>query len=67
MDDMIQGLIEFVAGIWRKDSELRDNSLLGESEIEKRDRKGVAWVCGGAIVLLAVAGFGFWWWLQNRQ
>ena len=67
MGDLIQVLIEFVAGVWRKDSDLRDNSVLGESEIEKQDRKGVAWVCGGTIVLLAVVGFGCWWWLQNKQ
>ena len=66
MDHLIQGLIELIAGIWRTDSDLRDDSVLGESEIERKDRRAIAWVCGGAIALVAVAGLGCWWWIQNR-
>jgi hypothetical protein len=49
---MIGGLIELIATIWPADSEMRDNSLLGESRLDKESRRFVAWLCGGAIVLL---------------
>ncbi len=49
---MIGALIELRATIWRADTEMRDNSLLGESRLDKESRRFVAWLCGGAIILL---------------
>jgi len=61
---LIESLIEIVAGIWQADTEIRDRSHFGESELERRARWFVAWLCGGFIVLIAVAGF-FWWWFAR--
>ncbi len=58
---MLADLIELVADIWRADSEIRDRSLLGESEWDKRSRRSVAWLCGGTIALLVLAGMAWWW------
>lgn len=48
-------LIELGVRLWLADSEIRDRSRLGESELEKRSRRSVAWICGGAIALLLIA------------
>jgi hypothetical protein len=66
MGDFIGRLIEFVARIWHADSEIRDQSTLGESEMERRARRSVAWLCGGAIVLLVIGGI-LWWWLTREN
>ena len=58
---MLGELIELVVRIWHADSEIRDRSLLGESELEKRSRRSVAWLCGGTIALLILAGVAWWW------
>ena len=63
---MLGDIIELVARIWRADSEIRDRSLLGESELDKRSRRFVAWLCGGTIVLLIVAGIAWWWFTKER-
>lgn len=52
---MFAELIELVVRIWLADSGIRDRSLLGESELEKKSRRSVAWICGGAIALLLMA------------
>ena len=52
---MLGSLIDLIARIWEADSEIRDRSLLGESELEKQSRRSVAWICGGAIALLLIA------------
>ncbi len=65
--DFIEMAADFVIGIWRKDSDLRDSSVFGESEIEKKERKAVGWVCFGIFVLLVAVGIGCWWWIQNKQ
>ena len=67
MGDLIQSLIEFVAGIWHTDSEMRDNSVLGESKADRRGRSAVARVCGGAIVLLVIVGLCCWWWIEKKE
>jgi len=59
-------LIELVVRIWHADSEIRDRSLLGESELEKRSRRSVAWLCGGTITLLILAGVAWWWFARQR-
>jgi hypothetical protein len=61
MSIMIGELIELVAHIWHADSEIRDRSLLGESELDRRSRRSVAWLCSGMIVLLVLAGIAWWW------
>jgi hypothetical protein len=63
---MLGDLIELVMRIWQADSEIRDRSLLGESEMEKRSRRSVAWLCGGTIALLVLAGV-LWWWFSEHK
>jgi hypothetical protein len=65
MGDFIGYLIEFVARIWIADSEIRDRSVLGESKMERDARRFIAWLCGGFIIVLLVAGF-LWWWLAGK-
>lgn len=62
---MLGDLIELVARIWEADSEIRDRSLLGESEMEKRSRRSVAWLCGGVIALLILVGIAWWWFTRQ--
>jgi hypothetical protein len=66
MGDLIAQLLELVAIIWEADSNLRDRSVLGESGLERESRRSVAWLCGGAIVLLLLAGFS-WWWFTRKE
>jgi hypothetical protein len=61
---MLGPLIELIARVWEADSEIRDCSLLGESELEKQSRRSVAWLCGGAIALVVIAGI-LWAWLVD--
>jgi hypothetical protein len=63
---MLDYLIEIVARIWHADSEIRDRSLLGESELDKRTRRSVAWLCSGTIALLVLAGIAWWWFTKHR-
>lgn len=49
---MLGELIELVRRIWHADSEMRDRSLMGESELDRQSRRAVAWICGGLIALL---------------
>jgi hypothetical protein len=60
--NLLGALIELVARIWHTDSQMRDRSLFGESEMEKKSRRTVAWICGGTIFLLLAAGI-VWRWL----
>jgi hypothetical protein len=62
MDYLLELLIQLVAIVWRADSEIRDRSLLGESEMEKRARRTIARCCVGLIALLVIAWL-VWWWL----
>jgi hypothetical protein len=66
MGNLIESLIDLVATIWRTDTEMRDNSVFGESEMERKDRKAVAWVCGGTIALLVLGGVVLLWWIQRQ-
>lgn len=54
-------LIELVARIWHTDSQMRDRSLFGESELDKQSRRFVARLCGGTILVLILAGIAWWW------
>jgi len=56
---------ELIARIWHADSEIRDRSVLGDSELERRSRRFVAWLCGGTIALLVLAGITWWWFTQR--
>lgn len=56
---MLGELLEFVARIWNADFEARNQSIVGESEFEKRSRLQIALICGGVIALLALFG-GAW-------
>jgi hypothetical protein len=66
MGDLLGYLIEFVAQIWGADTEIRDRSILGESEMDRCSRRFVAWLCGSIIFILIVAGFSWWWFTRNR-
>jgi len=57
---MFEMLIDLVASIWRADSDIRDNSILGESRMEKHDRRIIGWICGLVIILLIIGGMLFW-------
>jgi len=61
LDDLIAHLIELIANIWSADTQIRDQSLLGESEDDKQSRSSVTFLCGGAIVLLICVAVGWWW------
>ena len=37
-------LIELVARIWQADSEIRESSVVGESEMDRRSRRFVSWL-----------------------
>ena len=54
---MLGELIELVLAIWKADSTMRENSLVGESEMDRKSRRCVAILCGGMIALLAVVSF----------
>jgi hypothetical protein len=67
MSDFIGYLIELIAEIWNADSQLRDQSAMTSgSEFDRRSRRFVARLCGGAIVLLLIAGFLLWWLTRSR-
>ena len=62
---MLVELIELVTRIWQADSEIRESSVVGESEMDGRSRRFVAWVCGTLIALLLMGG-AVWWWFMER-
>ncbi len=64
MGSLVESLIELVAGIWRADSELRDNSVFGQSEEDRQNRKWVGWLCGGLILVVVIAGVVWCWFSQ---
>ena len=66
MGDFIGYLIELVARIWDADTEMRDSSVFGESEMERDARRFIAWLCGGICFVLIVAGFSWWWFTRNK-
>ena len=53
--NFLGALIELIARIWHTDSQIRDQSLLGEGEFDRQSRRFVVRVCGGAILLLVFA------------
>ena len=58
---MLAELIEFVAALWKADSEMRDSSIVGESEMDRRSRRWVSIICGTLLGLLAIAGITWAW------
>jgi hypothetical protein len=65
MDYFMAQLIDLVAQIWRADSDVRDRSIFGESEMERQSRRFVAWLCGSIIFLLVVGGVVWWWFVKK--
>jgi hypothetical protein len=65
MMDLLAELIECVARVWHADSKIRDDSLFGESESDKRSRRFVGVLCGSVILLLVAGGF-MWWWVTRE-
>lgn len=65
---MLEALIDLIALIWGADSAMRENSLMGESEMDRHSRRMVARICGGAIAALVLLGslgwFLLWWFLR---
>ena len=62
---MLEYIIEIVARMWLADSEIRGRSHFGESEMEMRSRRTIAWLCGGTIAVLLVLAGIFWWWFPD--
>lgn len=58
---MLGELIAIVATIWTADSEMRDGSIVGQSEMDRRSRRWVSIICGTLIALLVIAGIGWEW------
>ncbi len=56
---MLEGLIEIVALIWSGDREIRETSLIGQSEMDRKFGRVVAWICGGLITVLVLAGMAW--------
>jgi hypothetical protein len=65
MMDLLAELIECVARVWHADSKIREDSLFGESELDRRSRRVVGFLCGGVILLLVAGGF-IWWWFTRE-
>jgi hypothetical protein len=61
--DFLFELIGFVLTVWSADSEIRNRTMLGESEAEKASRRFVAVSCSIAIGVLAVFALIAWWFL----
>ncbi|MEO5914209.1 MAG: hypothetical protein ABIS50_08255 [Luteolibacter sp.] len=59
---MLEPLITLVALIWQTDSQMRERHVFGQSEMDKSSGRFTAWLCGGIIGLLALAGI-VWGWL----
>jgi hypothetical protein len=57
---LLEALIEFVRAIWSADNELRDGSLLGQSEMDNQSRRWIGCVCGGTIALLVLVAAACW-------
>lgn len=60
MDSFIQWVLEVIAEVWKADRELRSRSRLGESVMERSARRGVAWLCGGVVVVILAIAVGWW-------
>lgn len=65
MGDLIAHLIAFVAQIWSADAKIRDSSVVGESEMERRSRRLIARLFGAVIALLLLTGI-VWLWLTGH-
>lgn len=53
---MLDGVIELVSTLWNADRQIRDSSMVGESEMDRRSRRWVSIMCGTVITLLVLAG-----------
>lgn len=58
---MIEALIELISAIWRGDSSLREQSQIGESELDSKSRRVVGCICGTTIFILVGVGLAWWW------
>lgn len=58
---MLAELIALVAALWKADSEIRENSILGESDMDRKSRRWVSIGCGTMIALLVMAGMAWVW------
>ena len=62
---MLDQLVYLLMALWNADSEIRDSSLVGQSEMDRKSRSCVAIICGGLIaLLLLISGIVcvVWWW-----
>lgn len=58
---MIHLVISLVCVICGVDGSLNENSIVGESEWDRKSRKTTAWICYGLIGTFLVIGFCWWW------
>lgn len=62
---MLEELLQLISTIHDKDRELREGSLLGQSELDRSAGRLVAWICGG-LLLLTLAGAMGWWFVVGQ-
>ena len=56
---MIEPLIELIAMIWRADKDLRESSLVGQSELDRKAGRFVGCLCVSAIALILLGAVAF--------
>ncbi|MEK7953746.1 hypothetical protein [Luteolibacter soli] len=61
---IVEGVFELVSLVWDAASEVRESSIVGESEMDRQSRRLLAWICGG-VVSLVVLGVVLWQWLMG--
>jgi hypothetical protein len=56
MSVLLEALADLVIAVWKADKTVRGSSLVGESEMDRRSRRTVAWICGSILTLLVLLG-----------
>lgn len=62
---MLHELLQLISIVYDKDREMREGSLLGQSELDRSAGRYVAWICSGLLVLI-LAGALVWWFYFER-
>lgn len=63
---MFESLIEIVDRIWQADRTTREDSVVGQSEMDRKSGRWIAWICGGLITVLVVAAIAWEWFVEWR-
>ena len=62
---MLGHLIDLVMAVWRADGAMRDQSVVGQSKMDRESRSCVSIICGVVVGLLLLAWVIIgvvWWW-----